>query len=158
MYLRLTELLQARGWTIVCGSPPAGTDARFRKCLLPRRDLGGGEKGPRDEVDVTAFESRVLVLAECKSRLSESLEVPNLLGETDYEKLTRILRDHDHVRLASLLQRGTGIYVPNNLVALPILVVGQADVLPPTDMSVLEIRRGGTRLLPKSDLMTGLVD
>ena len=138
VYLRLIELLQGKGWIIVCASPPGGTDNRFRKCLLPRRDLTSSVRGPRDEVDVTAHNGTIILLAECKSTLSDSFTVLNALGESDYDKLKRLAGTFTSQELAALIQRGTGVAVPANPIIALALVVGVVDYAIPPDMTVFE--------------------
>jgi hypothetical protein len=140
VYSRLIEYLIVKNWHIVCASPPGGTDNRFRKCLLPRRDLSGSIKGLRDEVDVTAHDGTVILLAECKPRLSDSFSIINALGETDYEKLKRLLATFTPSRLAELLTRGTGHPVPSSPLIATALVVEEANWTIPIDMTVIEFK------------------
>lgn len=148
VYLRIIEFMEAKGWLIVCASPPGGTDNRFRKCLLPRRDLTSSIRGPRDEVDVTAHNGMIILLAECKPALSDSFTVTNALGETDYDKLKRLAGTFTPQELATLIERGTGIAVPANPIIALALVVGVVDHQIPPDMTVFEfgvtIRRSWT--------------
>jgi hypothetical protein len=146
VYSRLIEDLIAKNWHIVCASPPGGTDNRFRKCLLPRRDLAGSIRGPRDEVDVTAHDGTVILLAECKPRLSDSFSIVNALGESDYEKLKRLLATFTPSRLAELLVRGTGHPVPPSPLVAPALVVEEANWTIPIDMTVIELKPGAQTL------------
>jgi hypothetical protein len=139
VYLRIIDFLQAKRWTIVCASPPGGTDNRFRKCLLPRRDLGSSIRGPRDEVDVTAHNGAIILLAECKSTLSDSFTVLNALGESDYDKLKRLAGTFTPTELAALIQRGTGLPLPTNPIIGLALVVGVVNHAIPPDMSVFEV-------------------
>jgi hypothetical protein len=138
VYHRLINFLISRNWVIVCASPPAGTDNRFRKCLLPRRTLGGSERGPRDEVDLTAHNDKYVVLIECKSRLSQSLQQRNALSESDYQKLKRIRDSFSPSYLSNLLRRGTGIGIPEGLVVSLAIAVGLVDAAHPDDMTVFE--------------------
>lgn len=127
VYRRFIDFLEGAGWRVLCASPPAGTDARFRKCLLPRRRIGVGEKGPRDEVDITAVKGQVILLAECKETLSDSLTVLNALGESDREKLLRLRRSFPPKILARLLERGLGVRLPESPEVALALVVGSVD-------------------------------
>jgi len=146
VYQRLIEFLGANGWTIICASPPGGTDNRYRKCLLPRREIGGSEKGPRDEVDVTALNKDVIVLIECKPRLSDSLTQLNALLESDYRKLKRIESSFYPSRLSSLLQRTTEVSIPENPTIALALAVGSVNCDPPSDMAVLEFASKDPRI------------
>lgn len=137
VYLALVDFLQNDAWTIVCACPPFGTDARFRKCLFPRRELGGSDRGPRDEVDVIAHGHGLLLLVECKPHLSESLSLLNNLGESDYAKLRRIAADSTVERLCYLLRRGTGVDIPNLEGVGLALAVEVVDEAPPDDMTVV---------------------
>jgi len=138
VYLRIIEFLQGKGWLIVCASPPGGTDNRFRKCLLPRRDLTSSVRGPRDEVDVTAHNGQIILLAECKSTLSDSLNILNALGESDYHKLHRLEQSFTPPELAGLIERGTGVPVPANPSIALALVVGVVDCKIPTNITIFE--------------------
>jgi hypothetical protein len=138
VYSRLIEFLTAEAWNIICACPPAGTDYRYPKCVLPRRDLGGSEKGPRDEVDLAAYKDNLLILAECKATLSDSFTVLNALGECDYNKLKRIIGAQPPGNLAALFRRGTGVAVPRNVEPAPVLVVGTVDAPLPLDMTVMQ--------------------
>ena len=104
VYSTLIDHLIQNGWTIVCACPPGGTDRRFRRCLLPRRQLDETEeRGLHDEVDITAFRDVSLALIECKGKLSESLFGSNALGESDREKLHRIRSQGSAAELAALV-------------------------------------------------------
>lgn len=147
VYLRLTKFLNDKGFQIVCASPPGGTDVRFRKCLLPRRDLLGSVKGLRDEVDLTAREEGVISLFECKPRLSGSLSVLNALGESDYAKLKRLADTISPSRLAELLRRAYGAEMPVDPRIALALAVETVDCDIPTDVTVIELGpTGGHRI------------
>ena len=135
-----------KGWVIICASPPAGTDNRYSKCLLPRRVLGRSEKGPRDEVDLTAHDKRLIVLIECKSLLSQSLQQRNALSESDYQKLKRISNSFSPSQLTNLLRRGTGVRIPEDLGIALGLAVGRIDASIPEDMTVFEFRNAEPRV------------
>jgi hypothetical protein len=152
VYLRLIDFLAGAGWQIVCASPPGGTDNRFRKCLLPRRDLSGSVRGPRDEVDLTAHNGVIILLAECKPRLSDSLTVLNALGESDYLKLKRLASAFTPQGIAELLERGTGVPVPRNPLIALALVVGVVDSAIPPDMTVFEFGHTIRRTWPVEPL------
>lgn len=137
--MRLCKLLTEKDWQIICASPPGGTDSRFRKCLLPRRDLKGSVKGLRDEVDLTAHDREVLLLVECKPRLSDSLSLLNALGETDHRKLQRISNSFGPSRLAMLIRQAVGTPVPEDPLVALALAVGVVDCEVPTDVSVIEL-------------------
>lgn len=139
VYQRFIDYLQSKGWQIVCASPPGGTDNRFRKCLLPRRNLRGSDRGQRDEVDLTAHNGTIIMLAECKPRLSDSLTALNALGESDYLKLKRLAGTFTPAGIAELIERGTGVPVPRNPVIGLALVVGVVDAAIPADMTVFEL-------------------
>jgi hypothetical protein len=153
VYSKLIEFLNGTDWEIICASPPAGTDYRYRKCLIPRRDLGGSEKGPRDEVDLAAYREKVLMVTECKARLSDSFSVLNALGESDYEKLKRIMQTHTAARLAELFRKGTGAPVPEGADVAAVLAVGLVDAPVPTDVSVMEFGASAPRLFLRTRLL-----
>lgn len=146
VYSRFIDFLEAQGWTIICASPPGGTDNRYRKCLLPRRDLSGTQKGPRDEVDLTAHDGTVVLLAECKTRLTESMRLLNPLGESDYAKLKRIASSFSSSQLSGLLQRAYGLKTPRSTSIELGLAVGLVDCSVPGDVSVFELREGDVRI------------
>jgi hypothetical protein len=139
VYSRLINFLRETGWNIVCASPPAGTDNRFRKCLLPRRALDGSEKGPRDEVDITAHDGQIILLVECKAKLSHSFTHLNRLLESDYQKLKRIEASFNPIEIAELLQRGTGVLTPRSPSIASALAVEVVDYPLPEDMTVFEV-------------------
>jgi Holliday junction resolvase-like predicted endonuclease len=153
VYLNLVNYCINGKWQVICASPPAGTDNRFKKCLLPRRDLAGNEKGPRDEVDLTACKSDVAMFVECKTTLSESLNSRNALGESDYEKLKRILSSINPHLLASHLKQSTGFEAQNKLRFAAALAVAKLDCKPPTDMTVFEFAGEQPRILSVSPLI-----
>lgn len=126
---------------MLCACPPEGTDNRFRKCVLPRRMIGGPLKGPRDEIDVIVLKGSVLRLIECKATLSDALQRRNALGENDVEKLRRVVRDHGSSGLATLLSRGLGTALPHIDAVEIALAVARADARPPVDciLQVVEI-------------------
>lgn len=138
VYSRLIDYLKTKGFTIICASPPAGTDMRYRKCLLPRRDLEGSERGPRDEVDLTAHNDEVILLIECKSSLSDSLSQLNALSESDYVKLKRISNSFSSNKLSELLSRAIGVPIPKDLHVILILAVGLVNAELPDDTIVIE--------------------
>lgn len=156
VYQKLIEFLKAKGWTIVCASPPGGTDNRYRKCLLPRRELDGGEKGPRYEVDLTAHDNEIILLVECKPRLTQALTSLNALGESDYAKLTQIAKLFPAIRLAEFLHRATGACLPSNPSVALMLAVGNVDCEIPPDMSVIEVGSAGQRIWPVGTLVARL--
>lgn len=151
-YMRLIDFLQEKSWSIVCASPPAGTNSRFHKCLFPRRDLKGKEKGPRDEVDLIAVKSSVIVLAEIKPLLSDSLSRLNVLSESDYDKLKRIKEFFPPEVLADLLKRGTGLQMPENPVVELALAVRLIDCDRPPDITVIEVADNSISVLPVGSL------
>ncbi len=136
VYSAVLTALQNEGWMIVCASPPGGTDPRFRKCLFPRREIGGSDKGPRDEVDVTALKGNLLVLIECKPKLSQSLRSLNTLMESDYWKLKRIAQTFPAETLRELLVRSIGLAIPVPVTIALALAVGEMDDEHPSDISV----------------------
>lgn len=152
VYQRLIQFLCEKGWTIVCASPPAGTDNRFRKCLLPRRDLEGGEKGPRDEVDLIAHDHEIIFLVECKPRLSESMRGNSRSSESDHSKLARIAESFSPARLSELLSRATGVKIPDTSLIALALAVGEVDCAVPSNMTVMEFGSGITRIWPIAQL------
>lgn len=113
-------------------------NSRYRKCLFPRRDLSGGEKGPRDEVDLVAYEGTRILLAECKPQLSDSFRISAKLFESDYTKLKRIQRTFTAIKFSNLLRRLTGVTISRDVMISPALVVGSIDYRIPADMTVLE--------------------
>ena len=153
VYHKLIDLLTSNGWSIICSSPPGGTDNRYRKCILPRRDIGGSEKGPRDEVDLTATHRNTILLVECKPRLSASLTQLNALMESDYQKLKRIMRSFSPVELSSLLARTTDMILPENPQVELALAVGLADSPRPSDINVFEFATDQPRIWSVHGLM-----
>lgn len=160
VYCRTISLLAESGWKILCASPPGGTDNRFRKCLLPRRDLGGSERGPRDELDLTAYKDGVLLLIECKVRLSHSLMSLNALGEGDVQKLERLLGDNTPEHLRMTIQRGTGQNFDPVKYAAGVVAVALVDIAAPQSVSIIETKSTGrptaTLLPPLNAGMFGL--
>lgn len=146
VYRKLIDFLIANGWTIICASPPGGTDNRYPKCLLPRREIRGSEKGPRDEVDSTAFKQDTVLLVECKPRLSNSLTQLNALSESDYQKLKRIAESFSPNELSSLLGRTTELILPESPNIALALAVGLVDRERPTDITVFEFETETPRI------------
>lgn len=102
VYAAVIAALEARGCTVVCACPPVGTDARYKKCMFPR---AGGDKGARDEVDLgVVTPSGYLLLIEAKGSLSECLFKANQRGETDHDKLVRLMAFNESVFLGALSQ------------------------------------------------------
>ena len=144
IYQRAVGYLIGQDWSIICASPPGGTDRRFKKCLLPRT-VTSHERGLRDEVDVTAAKQSVVLLIECKPRLAHSLTRENTLGESDYHKLRRILLTYSPAKLKSTLERGHTILLPAVIKPFPVLCVGVVDIAAPNDIVVLECAEERTR-------------
>ena len=136
VYSRSISYLQESGWEIFCASPPGGTDARFKKCLFPRRSIR--EKGPRDEVDIIAFQGEILFLIEAKPKLSDSLSVKNARNESDDVKLRRLLNSHKPIGLSSLLKKGFGVSIPSEPMVILGLAIGKYDAHRPEDMTILD--------------------
>ena len=88
VYNATIAFLEGQGAQIVCASPPSGTDTRFKVCIFPKL---GPQKGPRDELDVSAATGRYLLLVEAKPALTDSLSRLNRAGESDWDKLQRLL-------------------------------------------------------------------
>jgi hypothetical protein len=88
VYNATIAFLDGHDAEIVCASPPRGTDTRFKVCIFPKL---GPQKGPRDELDVSAATPRYLLLVEAKPALSDSLSRLNRAGESDWDKLQRLL-------------------------------------------------------------------
>jgi hypothetical protein len=105
VYVEVVDALAAASWTVVCASPPSGTDARYPNCHLPRP---GGDRGRRDEVDITAVRDGLCLLIECKGTLADSITVRNALGETDVEKLRRLSTTYTAGRLRAMLRQVHG--------------------------------------------------
>jgi hypothetical protein len=139
VYLRLIRHLSLPPWSIICASPPEGTDNRFRKCIFPRRDLQGAEKGARDEVDLIAFRPGALVLFECKPTLTDSLARENRLGENDYMKLRRIRGAIPSASIVGLLNRAYSLAIPLATEIAIGLAVEIIDAPLPPDASVFEL-------------------
>jgi hypothetical protein len=140
VYSRVISFLTEANWQILCASPPGGTDNRYRKCLLPRRDLAGSERGPRDELDLTAFKDSTLLLIECKTRLSHSCQALNALGESDVQKLHRLLTGSSPEQLRLTIQRGTGQKISAAVQAAGAVVVGDVDIPTPNGISVIQTK------------------
>ena len=137
VYESLIRFLSDRNWQIICASPPGGTNGRYPKCILPRRSLN--EKGPRDEVDLSASCGDLLLLAECKVRLSESFSRLTAQHESDYEKLKRINRTHPPSELSALLSKAYGLSLPTSPKVGGLIAVGKVDTGVPQDMTVIEL-------------------
>lgn len=157
VYLRLIEYLTEKNWVIVCACPPSGTDIRFLRCRLPRRDLSGSLKGDRDEVDVTAHNNEVVLLIECKATLSDSLKRLNNLQESDYDKLQRLKASFSPERLAELLHKATGLAMPPSPLIAIALAVGIADCTIPTDITVMELGSEQTQVWTAPPLSDRLI-
>jgi hypothetical protein len=153
VYSRLVQYLEQRNWVVICGSPPAGTDNRYRKCLLPRRSLDGSDRGPRDEVDLTAHDGEILLLVECKNTLTDSLYQTNRLAESDYMKLKRLSKSFTPSQLRELLMRAHGLTLPSNLFVGFALAVERVNCVPPADITVFELGPSKTRVLEAAPLV-----
>lgn len=136
VYHALIGFLQGRGWRILCASPPGGTDSRYQKCIFPRRTQF--EKGPRDEVDLIAYRSGVVILAECKVTLEDSLSVLNALGESDKAKLERIRDTLGSRTIAENLRQATRFEVPAEVHVALSLAVARVDKDPPGGFVTIE--------------------
>ena len=139
VYAALIDYLAARGWKMICASPPGGTDARYQRCVLPRRDPS--EKGPRDEVDLSASGNEIILLAECKVKLSESLTKLTRQNESDYDKLLRLIGTWPPEELSHQLSRAYGYEISCSKVG-GVLAVAEVDRKVPPDITVLEFRGG----------------
>ena len=156
VYQQLIAFLTSARWTIVCASPPGGTDNRYHKCILPREDWAGSEKGLRDEVDLIAHDGSVVLLVECKGTLRDSLTVLNTYGESDRAKLLRIARSFTPIHLAELLRRASGVSVPSVPAVALALAVGVVDCAAPADLSVFAFASPAPRLLTVEPLLDRL--
>jgi hypothetical protein len=136
VYSRAVEYFDGSGWRIICASPPGGTDPRFKKCQLPRRTVGV-TKGPRDEVDLTAWKDGHLVLVECKPRLVDSLNRKNALGESDVAKLRRLVLSFPPDRMKDVLHQGYAAKLSSLRDVIPVLCVGVADAVVPEGFTVV---------------------
>lgn len=105
VYSEVVSHLMRTGWEIVCACPPVGTDLRFQKCNLARP---GSARGVRDEIDITAVKDGVCLLVECKGTLNDSTGRVNREGETDVEKLRRIVDLFPPGVLAAALEQAHG--------------------------------------------------
>ena len=152
VYQNLIKFLTEKDWQIICSCPPGGTDNRHRKCLLPRRDLQGSEKGPRDEVDLIARNGKSIILVECKTRLSESLQPLTRRGESDYTKLKRITQTFSPIQLSTLLRRAHGIDIPTDLMIASVLAVEKVDSDIPGDITVIEFNKSSRQIWATSGL------
>ena len=137
VYRALIDFLSERGWSIICASPPGGTNGRYSKCILPRRSAT--EKGPRDEVDLSASGNGILLLAECKVKLSESLTKLTRQNESDYDKLLRLIETWTPGELSRQLSRAYGNEITCSKVG-GVLAVTQVDRKVPPGITVLEFR------------------
>lgn len=146
VYQRTLTFLTDHGYRIVCASPPGGTDNRHRKCLLPKQTVSGStvNKGPRYELDIVAMLGDILLLVECKETLGDSLEVLGATGGCDYDKLKEIQAEFNSGEIATLLQRGTGVAIPQPIKPIAVLAVGENDRELP-DMVVITTEVNGTR-------------
>lgn len=100
-------------------------------------------KGLRDEVDLTAHDGEILLLVECKPRLSGSLSLLNALKESDHRKLQRISNSFNPSRLATLVQQAVGEPVPEDPLVALALAVGVVDCEMPNDISIIELGAAG---------------
>lgn len=139
VYCAAIDTLASSGWKILCACPPGGTDTRYRKCLFPRRELGGSEKGPRDEVDIAAYKQEIILLLECKPKLSQSILSLNALGENDIKKLHRITSSFSPQSLGQTIQRATGVPFASVSHTAPMIAVGVIDMPIPKDVSLLAV-------------------
>ncbi len=89
VYNETIAFAQRGGGVIVCASPSAGTDARFKTCIFPKPRTSL-IKGLRDEVDMAIAWESCLILVEAKLALSHCLTRANRGNETDVEKLRRL--------------------------------------------------------------------
>lgn len=137
VYRALIEFLSNHRWQIICASPPGGTNGRYPKCILPRRSPK--EKGPRDEVDLSASRGDLLLFAECKVRLSESFSRLTGQQESDYDKLKRVMTTRSSAELARLISRAYGVRLQPNPKIGGALVVNKVDAKVPQDMTVIEL-------------------
>jgi hypothetical protein len=101
VYNATIAFFEEHGAWIVCASPPSGTDTRFKVCIFPKL---GPQKGPRDELDVSAATGRYLLLVEAKPALTDSLSRLNRAGESDWDKLQRLLAIDEAYFLARMSQ------------------------------------------------------
>jgi hypothetical protein len=146
VYSKLIDLLKKESWQIICASPASGTNNRYRKCLLPRRDLHGSEKGPRDEVDLMAHDGKIILIIECKPRLSESMRIQTNLSESDYTKLKRIAKSFPPPEMAKILYRLSGLAIPSNPLIALALAVGIVDCEMPPDVTIFEFGSSEQRI------------
>ncbi|HTB21726.1 MAG TPA: hypothetical protein VK914_03360 [bacterium] len=150
VYSVFITLLEARGWTVICASPPAGTDNRYRKCILPRHIIGKEnlKKGLRDEVDITALSNQgdTVLLIEAKATLSDSLRILNSLGESDLNKLSRLILEFPPKEFIKLIYQGYGIKIVGSPQIIGMLAVGSVDCELPKRFPVIEVGKSGFRL------------
>ena len=139
VYRNLIKLLEKNNWNVICASPPGGTDNRFRKCLFPRRITTSDDRGSRDELDIIVLKNNQLILIECKPRLSQSLKHENALGESDYQKLNRIMINSTPQILSEMLRQGTGMEIPVDLQIHLALGVGKIDQKIPEKITIFEV-------------------
>jgi hypothetical protein len=105
VYSDVVAHLLRTDWEIVCACPPVGTDLRFQKCNLARP---GAARGVRDEIDITAIKAGVCLLVECKGTLTDSMSRVNRDGETDVDKLQRVVEMFPPTILATALAQAHG--------------------------------------------------
>lgn len=143
VYALSLAFFNQHGFDILCASPPVGTDPRFYRCLLPRRDLKSSVRGLRDEVDLTVRSGLNVILLECKVKLSHSLSTLNSLGESDDVKLRRIVASHSKPELLHLLSRSTGAILSPASSVHCALIVGEVDCALPLGITVIEVQEQG---------------
>ena len=103
------------------------------RCIIPHK---GVLRGRRDEVDITCLRGDLLLLIECKDRVSGCLR-PNRHGESDIEKLARIRVSWGYSGLRDMLKRNYFEPFPDGgRVALGIAAC-VLDGVVPTEYSVL---------------------
>ncbi len=107
-YNETIAYLNAQDARVVCASPPSGTDGRYKTCMFPKPRTVKANKGPRDEVDITAIDGGTLLLIEVKGALSHCLDKENRSGENDVGKLQRLLA-HDERWFLETFSRGFGV-------------------------------------------------
>jgi hypothetical protein len=145
VYNAMIAFLQGRGAEIICASPPSGTDTRFKVCIFPKL---GPQKGPRDELDASAATPTYLLLVEAKPALADSLSRLNRAGESDWDKLQRLMAIDEPYFLARMSQAyGRTL---TGLRRLPCLAFNRYDaalpagatgihVVDPTDVSLVGV-------------------
>lgn len=125
-YLVYRELIAylAPAWTVICASPPGGTDLRFARCHLPR----AGDRGARDEVDITVIRDGLCLLIECKASVRASIQVRNEAGESDVEKLERLRLSWPPSSLRHILERVHGSGTPEIMEVRTAIAVAVEDM------------------------------